>query len=160
MDGFESLRTTLVQQAQLYQEILDISAAQVELCRQLDEDDASLDGLLQMIDHRQAIMEQIDELMLRLHKLREEIGLIGPDGQSAAVELGSERYDEYRLRVQKILNLVSSICANDEKSQELLQGKLNHITQKLNELRTGRKALQAYTGEVPPGGAWFFDKKK
>ena len=25
-----------------------------------DQDDGSLDGLLQMIDHRQAIMEQID----------------------------------------------------------------------------------------------------
>ena len=159
MDGFKILMTTLVQQVQLYQEMLDISKAQVELCRQLDQDDGSLDGLLQMIDHRQAIMEQIDKLMLQVHELREEIGLTG-SGQSDALGLDSKRYDEYRLEVQKILNLVSSICANDEKSQELLQGQLDHITEKLNELRTGHKALQAYTGEVPPGGAWFFDKKK
>ena len=35
MDGFKILMTTLVQQVQLYQEMLDISKAQVELCRQL-----------------------------------------------------------------------------------------------------------------------------
>ena len=64
-------------------------------------------------------MEQIDELMLRLQITGRDKRR--PDGQSAAVELGSERYDEYRLWVQKILNLVSP-SANDEKSQELLQG--------------------------------------
>lgn len=160
MEDFGILMDQLQQQADLYDQMLAVSVAQLELARNLEAADDSIDRFLQHLEEREALMDKIDGLNVGIQALRAKLGLGRGAGMENASGLDEEQYQQYLTRIRVLLNTVSSISRNDEACRRLMEEHLNRIGTKLAATRVNRKALKAYMPGGPTGGAWFFDKKK
>jgi len=123
----------------LYEQILVLSIKQMDFLRKIDHNkEKEIDILLQLLDQRQELMNQIDEIS---------------GGPGMFQEFGITEQDE-------IKSIMLAIHKNDAFGQVKLEEQMKSIRAKLISARENQKAYKAYTQEDVYVPAWFFDKKK
>lgn len=123
----------------LYEQILALSIKQMDFLRKIDHNkEKEIDILLQLLDQRQELMNQIDEIS---------------GGPGMFQEFGIIEQDE-------IKSIMLAIHKNDAFGQVKLEEQMKSIRAKLISARENQKAYKAYTQEDVYVPAWFFDKKK
>ncbi|NLU50749.1 MAG: flagellar protein FlgN [Syntrophomonadaceae bacterium] len=161
MEDVRALNAKVRQQVALYEKVLDLSRNQLEVVRKEDPEGEYLDTLLQLLEKRQALIEQIDSLNGQVRELRRKLRLTLPGAGEAEQEgPDPDGMAEYRTLLRKNRSLLEAIRDNDEACQRMLEERFAHVGRRLAEVRANKDAYKAYTFGPGPTGAWFFDKKK
>jgi len=126
------IRRALARQVDLYEQLLGISQRQLEVARTGDVDD--LDPLL---DEKDTLLEENKQLLARLGQFRAGETERG-SGKDASWEEEVKRLSE---RAQQLLE---SIVALEQDSQEVLEMSKRRLVEQLSQLGAARGALGAY----------------
>ncbi|HOV42667.1 MAG TPA: flagellar export chaperone FlgN [Syntrophothermus lipocalidus] len=151
MNVLEEVVEKLRREKDIFSEMLQIADRQLQQLARGAEDESWLDEFLRLLELRQGLMQEVDQLTKEVEAVRARPG---------SYEETGEVREKYRTLVDEIQGLIAQIQAKDTTCQEIMQARLKGLEDKLGEVRTSRKANQAY--RLPPGTnpAWFIDKKR
>jgi len=143
------------QRTTLYREMQAISAEQLQVCKENDFNSDLMGGLNTLINRRQALMDQIDEVNKALNSLRESKS---DRGLVFAKQIFEESMSTQEAREQQAI--AATISKNDEVCLTWLQNKSAEVASIIKENRANRVAFEAYKMPGAPNGGWFIDKKR
>lgn len=140
------MNEVLKKRENLFREMLAISGRQVEFCRGEELESADLSGLMELVNRRQLLMDEIDRLNASLTPEQTAVG----DG----------RYSTYNpARDEELVKMMEAIGRNDETCLQLLKESAGRLSVLIKQARNHRRASEAYQGNSVYD-AWFIDKKR
>lgn len=117
--------------------------------------------LLELVDKKQACIDEIGRIDDELQRLEEKAGGIADvpelEGFGRAVFEKREKVEELRKEINLILREAWRL---DEQNRRRLEGEFHKIKSSIKSLQTGRKTFMAYQGTAAPARGCFVDKKK
>ena len=140
------MNDVLKKQENLFREMLAISEQQVEFCRSNELESADFSGLMELINRRQMLMDEIDRLNSSLTPEEAAAG----DGRNAPYHPAQN---------EGLVKVMEAIGRNDETCLQLLQQSTDRLSVLIKQARDNRRASEAYQGNSVYD-AWFIDKKR
>lgn len=140
------MNEVLKKQENLFREVLAISERQVEFCRGAELESADLSGLMELMDRRQLLMDEIDRLNSSLTPEEAAAG----DGRNAPYHPAQN---------EELVKVMEAISRNDETCLQLLKESAGRLSVLIKQARNHRQASEAYQ-EKSVYDAWFIDKKR
>lgn len=140
------MNEVLKKRKNLFREMLTISNRQVEFCRGEELESGDLSELMELINRRQVLMDEID----RMHS-----SLMAE--QTTADEGRDLPY--HPARDEELVTVMEAIRRNDETCLQLLQKSAGRLSALIKQARNHRQASEAYQGNSVYD-AWFVDKKR
>ena len=140
------MNDVLKKQENLFREMLAISEQQVEFCRSNELESADFSGLMELINRRQMLMDEIERLHASLTPEQADLG----EGQNSPYHPAQD---------EEMVTVVEAIRRNDETCLQLLQQSTDRLSVLIKQARDNRRASEAYQGNSVYD-AWFIDKKR
>lgn len=108
--------------------------------------------LLALMDERQHIVDRLESLTERLHPMQTR-------WTEGARTISQGQRSEIESRLKSLASLAREIAARDLSDQELIARRKQEIAQEIASTSGNQKAMHAYTGSSPSGGAVFQDRE-
>lgn len=140
------MNDVLKKQENLFREVLAISERQVEFCRGAELESADLSGLMELMDRRQMLMDEIERLHASLTPEQADLG----EGQNSPYHPAQN---------EELVKVMEAIGRNDETCLQLLKESAGRLSVLIKQARDNRRASEAYQGNSVYD-AWFVDKKR
>ncbi len=142
---------------QHYEQMLYISVQQKELLEKGSEETWELDRLLELMQVRQEIIRQIDEIAPLKEPVQKQPAFLSdsPAGQSDA---GDKQV--YQQVMEEIRHSIVAIQTNDNSCRDRLEKAMQVVAHKLSQIKNNQKAQMAYDQGDVYAPAWFIDKKQ
>ncbi len=141
------LEQNYAQQLIAYQELFQLTQQLEGLCTKEELEEEEVELLVQLLDRRQGIIEEVDQLNTVNSKLR---GDLGESAQgSRLVELLGARD-----------HLLTKIVAINNRCGEALAEKLKKVGSAIDKIQAGKQLNKAYSGNEYQSEGFFFDQKK
>ena len=137
------MNEVLKKQENLFREVLAISERQVEFCRCAELESADLSGLMELMDRRQLLMDEIDRLNSSLTPEEAAAG----DGRNAPYHPAQN---------EELVKVMEAIGRNDETCLQLLK-ESGRAVGVIKQARNHRRRRSVPGDSVYD--AWFIDKK-
>lgn len=137
----------LAEQAELLAVLDGLSRRQ----RSLIAGDAPED-LLTLMDERQHIVDRLESLTTRLTPMHTR-------WSEGARTISQGQRSDIEARLKSLASLAREIAARDASDQELIARRKQEIAQELASTSGNQKAMHAYAGSSPAGGAVFQDRE-
>ncbi|MGE5418045.1 MAG: hypothetical protein ACM3UZ_15005 [Acidobacteriota bacterium] len=135
-----------------YQAMLEVSHNQLVWASKKDHDDYSFAQFQALLDKRQNLINQIDQLILKIRDLQVELRL---EGGSTAAE--SEKIRQYN---DLLMSLATNIKAKDDECDIIIKSKLDKMTKKIGNLKKNQTAAKAYVPQHYQDEGFFYDHRK
>ncbi|NPV72548.1 MAG: flagellar protein FlgN [Pelotomaculum sp.] len=117
--------------------------------------------LLELVDKKQACIDEIGRIDGELQQLKEKAGVVDgvpeQEGVDRPVFQKRERIEKMRREIDLILREAWHL---DEQNRRRLEAEFCRIKSSLKSLQAGRKTFTAYQGAAAPARGCFIDKKK
>jgi hypothetical protein len=140
----EVLLGLLARQRQLYRNLQTLADKQAELVTA-----GNPDGLLQILAHRQGLLEDVKRTNDALLPFRQR-------WDAVCGLLDDQQRSQVTAMVDEINDRLQTIMQRDQKDSEMLQLRCRKIGQEMQTARAGRSAVQAYGG--PAAGLTRIDE--
>jgi len=110
------------------------------------------DELVALMDERQHIVDRLESLTTRLTPMHTRWA-------EGARTISQGQRSEIETRLKSLASLAREIAARDVSDQELIARRKQEIAQELASTSGNQKAMHAYAGSSPSGGAVFQDRE-
>ncbi len=140
------MNEVLKKRKNLFREMLAISNRQVEFCRGEELESGDLSGLMELINRRQMLMDEID----RLHSSLMSERTTDDEGRDSPYHPAQD---------EELVTVMEAIRRNDETCLQLLHENAGQLSMRIKQTRNHRRASEAYQGNSV-NDAWFVDKKR
>lgn len=147
----EKLYEGYCKQKSLYEALLVISTLQHELLSRGEND-----GMTEAVQEKGRLIGQIREIETELTEARSKWPEI-------RTEIGSPLREELEGIVGQVRDLIETILEKDRESEVLLKHWMGEMAARMQQLRQGRSAANAYksqTRNLGPDGSVLFDQKE
>lgn len=139
--------TLLAEQAELLSALDGLSRRQ----RSLIAGEAP-EELVALMDERQHIVDRLESLTTRMTPMHTR-------WSEGARALSQGQRSDIETRLKSLASLAREIAARDASDQELIARRKQEIAQELASTSGNQKAMHAYAGSSPSGGAVFQDRQ-
>jgi len=149
------------EQIPCYEQMYDLALQQEETLR---EEEVNTDRLMELINRRQEIIDNLEELNGDISRLKAEV----------CTSLGIDQFIISKIReritgpgvedlaevVNRLAAILQKIKELDKKNEETLRQRIKETKDKLTELQNAKKANKAYQPDKPTPGGAFIDFSK
>ncbi len=152
-------------QLQEYKSMHDIAQKKNLHCQKSSfQTEKDLEELNLLLAERHRAMERIEESQGEIEQIKKDLEKAGLEeitlGALSARGASPKKMEKLEELIGELQSLLKEITLLDNKSQELLEEKLGGIKSKMEGVKVGRKASQAYNNAGTQMEGFFIDRRK